>query len=256
MRSKPREIIIVQSYTCSQTLSVCPQSAPGSDSGGLQEDISVGIFPQNVGSGHWSGCTGTSRRVLGRRLAHPTTKETSRGLLCSRGAAGIPSQVLISSGSKIVRQNIFPHLSGVVWLVYGEEWIGKQTVQDSTRDRGGSPGQSVSTSWSPQSGPPALLLHAVHRTGSPLPTTHHCCELSLSLSHHTLIEEATALSPPAGGGQGEETETHGPWSCCHHLPHLCLRSANYPILDIVSLPHTANAQKIEKERSKEMKITN
>ena len=74
----------------------------------------MGVFPPHVGQGHWAGSAGPSSSLLGRRLAHSKTQETSRGLLGTRCIAGM---IMVTGiGSKKVFS--FPHFLSCFSLNY------------------------------------------------------------------------------------------------------------------------------------------
>lgn len=135
-------------------------------SGGLQKDFLLGILPSHVGPYHRPGYHAASCFLLGQRLAQPSIKETSRDLLCLSCNSGIVTY--ISQFSLLLAHNEMR--TGIVWVVYGEEWAGQQAIPGSTGDTRGAPGQSVSVSRTPESCPVALFIHAVHFPWPSLPS--------------------------------------------------------------------------------------
>lgn len=109
--------------------------------------------------------------------------------------------------------------TGIVWVVYGEEWAGQQAIPGSTRDTRGAPGQSVSVSWTPESCPVALFIHALHCPWSSLPSNLGSKSVC-SRPHLLQCDISVACS-----GKDKWPEACGTWSNGHCLPHLPVRLA-------------------------------
>ena len=120
--------------------------------------------------------------------------------------------------------------TGIVWVVYGEEWAGQQAIPGSTWDTRGAPGQSISVSGTPESCPVALLIHAVHCPWPSLPSILS----SESVGWHVHLLYALCHIPVACSGKGKWPEARGTWSNSHCLSHLPVRLATTPVAGLLT----------------------